>query len=184
MLKGSEDSFVYQLIQMVKNGGLAGLEDQEAAHRAYESFVVVRQFAKSFNGIWISNLLETFISLGLSEKGLEITKDALEGILSTGEYSCLPNLYRLKGDFLLMLKKSENEVEQLYLKALHISREQSAKWHELLAAKSLARLWQSQGKIQEAYELLHGIYSWFTEGFDTIDMIEAKALLEELKKEE
>ena len=55
-----------------------------------------------------------------------------------------------------------------------------SKWFELKAANSLARLWQSQGKIPEAYHLLHGVYSWFTEGFDTIDMRESKELLEEL----
>ena len=59
----------------------------------------------------------------------------------------------------------------------------SAKWFELLAAKSLTRLCQSQGKITEAYNLLHGVYSWFTEGFDTTDMVEAKELLGELKEQ-
>ena len=53
-------------------------------------------------------------------------------------------------------------------------------WFERLVAKILARLWQSQGKIQEAYELLHQLYCWFIEGFDTVDMKEVKALLEQL----
>ena len=84
---------------------------------------------------------------------------------------------------LLFLQKNvnKNEAEKAYLKAITIAQQQSAKWFELLAAKRLARLWQSQGKTVEAYELLHGVYSWFTEGFDTVDMKEAKRLLEELK---
>jgi predicted ATPase len=64
--------------------------------------------------------------------------------------------------------------------ALEVARHQQAKSLELRAATSLARLWQSQGKRHEAYELLGEIYGWFTEGFDTLDLKDAKALLEEL----
>ena len=84
------------------------------------------------------------------------------------------------------------EAEQSYHQAIAIAQEQSAKRWELLAAKSLARLWQKQacqleprrklGKTTEAYDLLHGLYSWFTEGFDTVHMVEAKDLLEEWKE--
>ena len=82
------------------------------------------------------------------------------------------------------------EAEQSYHQAITIAQEQSAKWHELLATKNLARLWQKQacqleprqklGKTTEAYDLLHGVYSWFAEGFDTVHMVEAKELLGEL----
>jgi predicted ATPase len=64
--------------------------------------------------------------------------------------------------------------------ALAIARGQQAKWWELRAAMSLARLWQQQGKRTEAYELLAPIYGWFTEGFDTADLQDAKALLADL----
>jgi predicted ATPase len=65
--------------------------------------------------------------------------------------------------------------------ALDVARRQEAKWLELRAAMSLSRLWQQQGKRQEAYDLLAPIYAWFTEGFDTADLQEARALLETLR---
>ena len=82
-----------------------------------------------------------------------------------------------------MLKLSpENfvEVETCYNRALEVARRQQAKSLELRAAISLSRLWQQQGKQEEAHHLLAEIYGWFTEGFDTADLKEAKALLEEL----
>ena len=72
------------------------------------------------------------------------------------------------------------EAEACFLKAIEIARNQQAKSWELRAATSLARLWQSQGKRVDAHKLLSDVYNWFTEGFDTKDMQEAKALLEDL----
>jgi predicted ATPase len=72
------------------------------------------------------------------------------------------------------------EAEALFHQSLEIARRQEAKTFELRAATSLARLWRQQGKRAEARELLTPIYSWFTEGFDTADLKDAKALLEEL----
>jgi predicted ATPase len=75
----------------------------------------------------------------------------------------------------------EEEAEAWLQQALGVARRQEAKSLELRAATSLARLWQSQGKRQEAYELLKPVYEWFTEGFDTADLQDAKALLDDLK---
>ena len=77
--------------------------------------------------------------------------------------------------------KVEDEAEGCFQKALDIARQQEAKSHELRAATSLARLWQEQGKQTEARQLLSVIYNWFTEGFDTKDLKDAKTLLEELE---
>jgi predicted ATPase len=74
----------------------------------------------------------------------------------------------------------EEDAEAYFLKALDIARAQQAKSWELCAAISLARLWQQQGKREEARQMLAEIYGWFTEGFDTVDLQEAKALLESL----
>ena len=76
---------------------------------------------------------------------------------------------------------SVSSPEECFQKAIDIAQKQQAKSLELRAATSLARLWQSQGKIAEARELLAPVYNWFTEGFDTADLQEAKALLEELE---
>ena len=113
-------------------------------------------------------------------EGLACIDKALAVIPSTKEAFHLSRLYYLQGD-LLLLKAAPVKAAQAYLNAIDIAQQQSAKWFELLAAKSLAGLWQSQGKMAEAYEVLHGVYSWFTEGFDAKDMVEAKVLLEELK---
>jgi predicted ATPase len=74
----------------------------------------------------------------------------------------------------------DEEAEACFLKAIEIARRQQAKSLELRAVMSLSRLWQQQGKKKEAHEMLAKIYGWFTEGFDTADLKEAKALLEEL----
>jgi predicted ATPase len=90
-------------------------------------------------------------------------------------------LYRLRGELLLARSAEHHtEAETRFRQGLNIARRQQAKSWELRAAMSLSRLWQHQGKGDEARELLGPIYSWFTEGFDTADLQEAKALLEEL----
>ncbi len=95
-------------------------------------------------------------------------------------------MYRLKGKLILQSQaagqrsKVDDEAEACFHKALDIARHQQAKSWELRAATSLARLWQQQEKCQEARDLLAPVYGWFTEGFDTADLREAKALLREL----
>jgi predicted ATPase len=76
----------------------------------------------------------------------------------------------------------EDAAETCFQQALAVARGQGARWWELRAATSLARLWQQQGKRQEAHDLLAPVYGWFTEGFDTADLQEAKALLDVLSK--
>jgi predicted ATPase len=78
------------------------------------------------------------------------------------------------------IQEAEKEAEACFLKAIEISRQQQAKSLELRATMSLARLWKTQGKQKEARKMLAEIYGWFTEGFDTKDLQEAKALLDEL----
>jgi predicted ATPase len=91
----------------------------------------------------------------------------------------LPEVYRVKGD-LLRLSGQTNDVEECFNQALMVAQAQGAQLLALRASMSLARLWRSQGKVSEARELLAPVYGWFTEGFDTRDLKEAKALLEEL----
>jgi len=78
------------------------------------------------------------------------------------------------------VRGSESEAEECFLKAIEVARRQQAKSLELRAVMSLSRLWQQQGKQAEARQMLAEIYNWFTEGFDTVDLQEAKTLLEEL----
>ena len=111
--------------------------------------------------------------------------EALAQVEKTGERWYEAELYRLKGQLTLQSqveshKSKVEEAEECFLKAIEIARHQQAKSLELRAAMSLARLWHEQGKQKEAHALLAEIYHWFTEGLDTRDLQEAKALLEEL----
>lgn len=116
-----------------------------------------------------------------AEKGLAAVADALAEANQTGLRHYEAEIHRIKGA--LLLKKTlpnEAEAERCFQKALEVARSQTAKSLELRAAMSLSRLWQRQGKKTEARNLLAEVYGWFTEGFDTADLKQAKALLEEL----
>ncbi|PON11903.1 hypothetical protein C2W62_42415 [Candidatus Entotheonella serta] len=117
--------------------------------------------------------------------------DAGEALAALTEWQTLPERdsdmwfqaegMRLKGECLLLQSTGqEGEAEVCFQQALQVARRQSAKYWELRAAISLARLWYAQGRRQDAHNLLAPVYNWFTEGFDTADLIDAKALLDEL----
>jgi predicted ATPase len=116
---------------------------------------------------------------GQVEEGLALLDDALQIAKRTGERWFAAELNRHKGE--LMLRQGQFEAaEELYHQALSIAENQGAKLWELRAAASLARLRRDQGRRAEARDLLAPVYGWFTEGFDTADLKEAKALLDEL----
>ncbi len=118
---------------------------------------------------------------GTPEEGLAALGEALVHIEESGERYLEADVYRVKAELLLIQVPSDAaEAEASLHKALEVARSQSAKSWELRAATSLARLWQRQGKRAEARALLAPIYDWFTEGFDTQDLKDAKALLEQL----
>jgi predicted ATPase len=120
-------------------------------------------------------------SLGQPEAGLTALREALALVEKTGERYYAAELHRLQGELLLQHATPEvPHAEACFQQALAIARRQQAKSLELRAAMSLSRLWQQQGKRDEAQGLLAPIYGWFTEGFDTADLQEARALLEEL----
>ena len=86
-------------------------------------------------------------------------------------------MYRLKGELWLLEDKDEIEADKCFQKSIHLAKQRQTRWWELRATVSLARLWKKQGKLQEARDKLKEIYEWFTEGFDTEDLKEAKSLL-------
>jgi predicted ATPase len=126
-------------------------------------------------------LAEAYGTMGEPEAGLTGLAEALTLMDTTGERADEPEISRLKGELLLQ-QSTDNatEAETCFQHAIRIAQNQQAKSLELRAATSLARLWQQQGKRQEAHDLLAPIYGWFTEGFDTADLQEAKALLDAL----
>ena len=142
--------------------------------------------AKIGEPYFLAQLAEAYGKVGQEEEGLSMLAEALAVVDSTGERVYEAEVYRLKGELTLQQGSVQGpesrgkEAEECILKAVDIARTQQAKSLELRATISLARLWRQQGKQKEAHELLSKIYGWFTEGFDTKDLQEAKALLDEL----
>jgi predicted ATPase len=130
---------------------------------------------------FLSLLVEAYGVAGQPVAGLTALTEALTLAETSGECWYVPELYRLKGTFLLYQSPAHQvEAEGCFQHAIRSAQLQHAKSLELRAATSLARLWQQQAKRTEAYELLAPVYAWFTEGFDTTDLQEAKTLLAEL----
>jgi predicted ATPase len=153
--------------------GIAQIHQGWRAHRATG--------AELGRPYYLAFLAQAYGIMGQAEAGLKVLTEALTRVDTTGErwYEC--EIYRLKGELLLQ-QSSDNQAaaETCFHHALEIARTQQAKSFELRTATSLAKLWQQQGKRAEARELLAPVYSWFTEGFDTTDLQEAKALLDAL----
>ena len=135
---------------------------------------------------FLSLLAEVYGKVGQAEEGLTVLAEALAMVNKNGERFYEAELYRLKGQLTLQSKvqgpksKVQEEAEECFHRAIDIARRQSAKSLELRAVMSLSRLWQQQGRQKDDHQMLVQIYGWFTEGFDTKDLQEAKALLEEL----
>ena len=137
---------------------------------------------------YLALLAEAYGKRGQAEEGLTVLADALAVLDNRGERRWEAELYRLKGELLLMQGEDESDtsaglstrVEGCFRQAIDVARSQSAKSLELQAMMSLSCLWQQQGKPEEARKLLAEIYGWFTEGFGTADLREAQALLKAL----
>ena len=164
-------------ISLAQMGRLSeGIEHMQTGIRLWES-----AGARTVTPYIRSRLGEALALSGDVEGGLSHVDAMLEQISRPGwqERGHLAEILRLKG-WMLSLKGDFAGAEKNYLASFDWAREQQAKSWELRTATSLARLWQAQRKRKEAYDLLAPVYSWFTEGFDTKDLIEAKALIAEL----
>jgi predicted ATPase/class 3 adenylate cyclase len=168
--------------------GIAHLRQGLAAYRAVG--------AEEGRTIALAFLAEAYGNVGQTAEGLNVLGEALAFARTTGERMWEAELHRLKGELLLQsdvqglesgvlprdagLQTRDAEAEASFRQALDVARRQQAKSLELRAAMSLSRLWHRQGKRIEARELLAPVYGWFTEGFDTADLQEAKILLDAL----
>jgi predicted ATPase len=153
--------------------GIAQVEQGLLAFRATGAEILRPYF--------LALLAELFGTTGEPEAGLTALAEALTLVDRTGERHYEAEIYRLKGELLLQQSSNNHtEAETCFQHAIRIAQSQQAKSLELRAAVSLSRLWQHQGKRVEARELLAPVYGWFSEGFDTADLQEAKALLEAL----
>jgi class 3 adenylate cyclase len=165
--------------------GIALIREGRAAHGIAPLKAGLAVWDTSGGKVWSpyvkAVLAEGMALLGDLDGALQIIEQQVEQVERPGweERVHFPEILRLKG-WMLSLKSDLEGAERNYLASLDWARQQQAKSWELRTSTSLARLWQSQGKRKEAIDLLKPVYEWFTEGFDTKDLIEAKALLEEL----
>jgi predicted ATPase len=152
--------------------GIAQMRQGIAAHQATGAAVGLQH---------LGLLAEAYGRGGQAEEGLTILAEALATVEKTGQRTHEPELHRIKGVLLLRQAVPDAfQAEACFQHALVVARRQQARSWELRTALSLSRLWQQHGKRAAARELLAPIYSWFTEGFDTADLQEARALLENL----
>jgi TOMM system kinase/cyclase fusion protein len=155
--------------------GIAQMRQGLAAYQGAGAEVVVPYF--------LTILTEAYGKIERVEEGLTVLAEALALVNKSGERWCEAELLQCKGELLLrQAVHDEEQAEACFQQALAEARRQEAKSWELRAATSLSRLWQQQGKPAEARALLAPLYGWFTEGFDTADLQEAKALLEGLSQ--
>jgi TOMM system kinase/cyclase fusion protein len=187
----SEQGFQFFWAMGTIDRGWALAEQGQSA----EGIAQIRQGLAAYRatgaGLWLPYFLallaEAYEKMGQMEEGLNVVAEALDVVDKTGEHQYEAELYRLKGELTLkqssiqcLASSAQKEAEECFWKAIEVARQQSAKSWELRAVMSLSRLWQRQGKKSEARQMLAEIYGWFTEGFDTKDLQDAKRLIEEL----
>ena len=161
-------------VQVERGHGVAELQNAVDDYRAKGKF----DFWESY---FLTLLAAAFLKRGAIEDGLRTVMDALKGADQTGSQIYNAEFHRLRGELLLARDAADaSEAEASFDRALAIARSQRAKSWELRAALSLGRLWRRQGRRDEAGRLLRGVHDWFTEGFETADLREAKMVLDEL----
>jgi predicted ATPase len=154
--------------------GLAQMCEGLAKHREIGAALLVPPF--------LALVAEVHQKLGRPAEGLSAVTEALMVARRCGQHYWEAELHRLTGVLTLQTgPPATGDAEAHFLQAIAIARRQRARWFELRASASLSRLWADKGDVKEAHALLSGVYGWFTEGFDTADLREAKSLLEELE---
>jgi predicted ATPase len=152
-----------------------GMLEMEAAHTGLGSI------GRGFPQVTAGALAHGYATVGRIEEGLAVVNEALAKNRDTGTRFEEAEVLRLKGELLMMRDSGTTEQAEASLRtALDVARAQEAKWWELRSSVSLARLLRDTGRRDEARRVLAEIYDWFTEGFDTADLKDAKALLDEL----
>ena len=126
-------------------------------------------------------ICEQYLHIGEYKSALSWIEKIMDHVNTTGSNIHTCELFRIKGLVLQALGKPDAIIEKNFYEAIELSKRQSAKVFELRASGDLARLWQKQGKTHEAHDFLQEVYDWFTEGFDSVDLKEARELLKELK---
>ena len=183
-LANEKDAAFARAFGMLGRGWLLGLTGRslDAAQMITSSIAAWRSTGTTqFLPSWLSYLAAAHAELGQFDDAWRCMGEAMNMIETAKERWFEAEANRIAGDIALKsLKPDTAEVEAYFERALSVARQQRAKSWELRAAMSMARLWRDQGKREEARELLAPVFGWFTEGFDTLDLKEAKKLLDEL----
>jgi class 3 adenylate cyclase/predicted ATPase len=186
-----------QLVELATEQGFPHLHGSGRCFRAWATIELGGSIADAISEMWeglaekratgaeikvpyyYGLIAEAHRRINRTMEGSKLLSDALELVERTGEHWYEAELYRLGGE--MLIKNGDRRgAEPWFCGALATTKKHSAKLFELRASMSLARLWRDQGKLQQAHELLAPIYGWFTEGFDTLDLKDAKALLDQL----
>jgi predicted ATPase len=183
------DFELFRLLGEIYRGWLLAEEGrrEEGAARIHQGLALYQMIgAELGRPTFLGILAEVCDQLGRSDEARSAVAEALDTGARTGLHYWDAELHRLAGTLVLRAAPegaqagAEQQVESCFREALEIARRQNAKFHELRAAMSLSRLWHRQGKGREAHALLSAVYGWFTEGFETADLRDAKALLGQL----
>src|SRR5262245_18405366 len=172
----------WKAVGMVLQGNLFAVTDKasDAIQRITSGLTAFRSTgATLYVPSWLSSLARACADVGKLDDAWSCIGEALTAIETTKQRWCEAEVHRIAGEIAL-LEPDAAKAEAYFERALVVARQQQAKSWELRAAMSMARLWRDQGKRQQARELLAPVYGWFTEGFETLDLKEAKALLGEL----
>ena len=183
-LADEKGALLWKAFGMSMQGCLLALtvKASDAAHMITSGITALRSTGGTlWMPLWLSHLTRAYAELGQVGHARRCIGEAITAVETAKEKWCEAEVNRIAGEIALMSPKPDAaKAEAHFERALAVARAQQAKSWELRAAMSMARLWRDRGKPQQARELLAPLYGWFTEGFDTLDLKEAKALLEEL----
>jgi predicted ATPase len=183
-LAGEKGSAIWKAYGAARQGFLAVITDK--ASDAVQIITSATDTARSTGStLWMPlnqfHLARAYAALGKFEDARRCLGEAMTAMAITKETWWEAEVYRTAGEIAWKSPEADlTKAETYFERSLTIARQQQAKSWELRASMSLARLWRSQGKVRQARELLAPVYGWFTEGFDTLDLKEAKAMLAEL----
>ena len=184
MIADEKGALLWKALATLRRGWLFAVtgKAQDAVHMITSGLSAYRSTGSTvLIPWWVSSLARAYADLGQFDDAWRCIGEAKAGAETTGERWCEAEINRVAGEIALKSPEPDTAKAEAYFeRALAVARKQQAKSWELRAAMSMARLWRDQGKPQQARELLAPVYGWFTEGFDTLDLKEAKALLDEL----
>jgi tetratricopeptide (TPR) repeat protein len=184
LVKEKDATLFMKATEIAFRGGLLAETGKasEAVRAITSAMTSLRSTGTALYGpMYLLYLAMAYADLGQPDDARRCIDDAMDRVERSKEKYCEAEINRFAGEVALKSSAPDTEKAEKYFdRALAVARQQQAKSWELRAAMSMARLWRSQGKSQQARELLAPVYGWFTEGFDTLDLKEAKALLGEL----